>query len=1750
MKSRYVLFFAVAVAMVFVLPAVLGAVTVTVVDQNGDLITGGFYWLLEEDNTNVTVPGALVSDSIGVDIHASHAPVVKQGEAVGASALISTNPLQRYFISVLPLDGYSNSGGVIEKNQNDVTIVVRNEPLPTAQISVLVFEDHGPINNAYDANETLLADFTVIVSDIAGQLLLDVFGNQLGTVYQSNPDGSIILDAEGLPIVETVGDGIVKTDVNGEALIKYLAPGKYGIEIIPPDGTDWIQTSTIEGTPVIDAWVQANEPEVFVEGFGTGFKHAAFGFVSPSNLPWAMDPPTSTGTIQGRLVYNHFSRPPFLQGYFSGEVVPDGMVGLNDPVTSAGLVAVSCDADGYFYIPNVPPGTYELVTWDEALDSLFGFNQVVVPQGGGVVDLNDVLAFSWFGRLKGNVFIDQDLDGYRDIAEEGISDQAVLLRFRDGTIYQETVTVPDGSYEFLEVFPFFKWLITEVDFISYKATGATFAVDQGGEIPVSDGWDTPSFGALNPQPQVAVNPNTGNNLSRTETGEVLTQAMHLFLGQTNVIDWGKAPYGAGENGGISGIVYYATTRAEDDPRYAAADPWEPGIPRVQLNLYLDQDLDDQIDDLDGNGIQLADVDNYPFGWADGGPKGIEDIDHNYPGQTEGMFDPGDAIQITYTDSWDDSEPTDCVQDIPVVHGQPVPECFDNFGTWNQLRPGVFDGGFAFASYFPGGIASGSTEVDGLPKGYYIVEAATPFGYDLVKEEDKNVDFGDSFSPPVELLPPACVGDMRVVPDFLSLFPGVDTAYAGQTRPLCNRKVVRVSEGLNAAAEFFFFTKAPKAARVVGFVNNDLAAEFDSTSPVYGEKSAPAWLPVSFQDYLGNEIVRVYTDEFGAYNALLPSAFTNNLPIPSGMSPQMISACLNHPFMQDPNNPGAVIPDPWYDPDFSQACWIFHYLPGMTTYLDTPIVPVAASAGYKKAQVDAEPVDGTPVIFSVEGPSGGPIVCSAGELITITSVGQKLVPNPDYDFSIPNSQKTEIRDYGFGNVRGTVMIGHKVIEPSQVKWNPNGSVIKFLLPSGVLTGDITIIRGDNGLQTPYGVTLQVGDCGPNIHYVSEGQSIQNAIDTAQPCDTIIIGPGTYNEAIILYKKITLQGSGAESTVINGYPYPTAQLTSWTQSIQERAAQGYFPLPVGLNAKEHPALFVSAAAGVFNGSCPARVDGLTFTGSLAGGGIYIDSNVNALEISNNIVRGNQGANGAGITVGTPDTVSSNRSLYIHDNVIVKNGSRTGGGGISLYTGSDDYKVSNNFIVGNMSSNLGGGILHRGYSPNGLIQENIISFNEVFFGGQIGGDGGGIAISGSETPGNALAPSDGTGNVTIDKNVLQGNIAGAGSGGAIFATDMNGLLDAGNTQAEWFTLSVFNNKIVNNVAAYFGAGISLRNVASVNIIHNTVANNDSIATAAISFAANAMDSTPQPSGVVSARNSQFFVDFFGQEYPNPLLEDNIITNNRSFYWDSSLNSNAGGLAPNPSDPIWDLGVVETVVPAWLNPMNCVLSDTTGYDISNLSVDPLFNGMYFNTLDSAAVLDEGGNFITVRMKPLKPHFGDYGLSEVSPVIDGATGNYLSLYPELQSDIDGQTRVQCTPAADIGADEVYASVVGTDIQIDAQANVSVVPSGSIRRVNIGITITNNGPECSGAIKVTQIIPAGAKWVRRTLPGVVIEQRGNTITYTLSSLDSGGSNVLKSAVWVNLQQGESVDHVHFLESSWPTDVNLSNNESVVTTTGN
>ncbi len=442
--------------------------------------------------------------------------------------------------------------------------------------------------------------------------------------------------------------------------------------------------------------------------------------------------------------------------------------------------------------------------------------------------------------------------------------------------------------------------------------------------------------------------------------------MILYNGNNAKIDWGRVPYALGENGGIVGVVYYAVTRAQADPRLATAETWEPGIPDVTINLY-------KVTGYDTNGKPI----------------------------TQG------PINTYLTDSWDKSLPTGCKAAMQAaglsLNPQGIPmdkyiDCAETIPFWNQTKPAVFDGGYAFVPDAQG---------NPLPAGEYVVEVILPAGYELVKEEDVNaIVAGDTYTPSTPqpaLLPAECVGADHLVPPTHS-FDGslIDESspvfpYVGQTRPLCDKKLVRLSDGQNAAADFHLWTFVPPAGRIVGLVTDDLTLEYRRGSPRLSDKIGVPFLPVSIQDFKGHELLRTYSDEWGQYNALVPSSYSVNVPLPTGVSPNIVQIFLNHPGF-DPAHP-----DPYYNSGYPVISVNMDVWPGKTTYADTPIVPISPNTG----TLDCDLPDETPIISEVNGPAGGPWVETTPGTVTITSVGMKAISN------------SSTRDYGFGSSAGKV-----------------------------------------------------------------------------------------------------------------------------------------------------------------------------------------------------------------------------------------------------------------------------------------------------------------------------------------------------------------------------------------------------------------------------------------------------------------------------------------------------------------------------------------------------------------------------------------------------------------------------------------------------------------------------------------------------------------------------------------------------------
>ncbi len=729
-----------------------------------------------------------------------------------------------------------------------------------------------------------------------------------------------------------------------------------------------------------------------------------------------------------------------------------------------------------------------------------------------------------------------NVDGQGNPTEPGLALVATNIRFRDGSFSNFNNTDLNGFAGFNEVFPLFNWYVIETDSTRYKTTGVHVVYDAGGPTD-GNGGGTSAIGQNfantienNPLPtdlrvpgsrycakadcpanDTGFNPGTSTSYNPSiigSTGRVDpplwfgSYGWQGFSGQNSFLEFGKKPFAVGENGGIHGHVVYASTRPFDDPQLLLQLSWEPLVPHVRVNLYKEDLASDGVTST----LTLVDyTDTSSFDdWAQGfRTDGVPNM--NCPGQsTTDVFFFGLESQPNYLD-WYNSQHSG-----PVV--TPLPnssqfKCYDGMHNWNQLQPAPYDGMYTFpsvtsfdpktgkpaGSHCTGCIANPTSATVAanltaatdpnydpyragqpmLPAGKYVVEVVVPPGYELVKEEDKNILIGDNYIAPavqqfgglgsIYILPDQaeiaanynstnplnsttglgrvgnlpshegdtgsvetfwpCVGAARVVPDFISLFPGSgeNAPFAGATRNLCDRKEITLTDQTSALAKFYIFTPTHIAAHYTGIITDDFTAEFDPFSPQFGEKFAPAYLPVSLKDWAGNEVSRTYSDEFGNYTGLNYSTWEVNPPNPTGYGPTMMVTCMNDAGT-------GTTPDPLFQPAYSQFCYELPFMPGQTGYFDTPVVPTSAfSEGYNHP--DCNYPDATPSISEVDGDGVGPWVSAAGKKITIKALGDasanQLVDT--YGYSGPSitdtrfNQQKVTRHYGFGTTAGTVAL---------------------------------------------------------------------------------------------------------------------------------------------------------------------------------------------------------------------------------------------------------------------------------------------------------------------------------------------------------------------------------------------------------------------------------------------------------------------------------------------------------------------------------------------------------------------------------------------------------------------------------------------------------------------------------------------------------------------------------------------------------
>jgi len=1176
-----------------------------------------------------------------------------------------------------------------------------------------------------------------------------------------------------------------------------------------------------------------------------------------------------TNTVTGSVTDERMSRSPDERLYSSGDyssfAFTQCYVSLGDP-DGLDFMFTKCAADGSFSFANVPKGNWRITVFDQWNDMLVDglSTPVAVAGNGSTTPMGQIAMNQWQANIYTRTFFDVNGDGVSNVdssgnpTEPGLTLVPTNIRFRDGSYSNFNNTDLNGFAGFNEIFPLFSWYVIETDTTRFKSTGAHVVYDAGGPADGNPGCGTGGVAPCgtsviannlaNTAEQVPLpanlhvpgarycasadcpaGDNTGGSTGRVDPPVVhpygSTYGWQGFSGQNSFIEFAKKPFAAGENGGIHGHVVYASTRPFDDPQLLLQLSWEPLVPNVTVNLYKEGTAPDG-----SQSLTLVDTTQTSSwdAWAQGfRSDGIPNM--NCPGQFKDTTTPSDLFFFTLFNQpmWLDA--------YNFQHGGPAPrslpnnsqfKCYDGMHNWNQIQPAPYDGMYQFPSVTSIDPASGKpagtnctgciTDPDSsdsyragtpmLPAGKYVVEVIVPPGYELVKEEDKNILIGDNYiAPPTQqfaglgnifILPDQatvasaynpnnpqnptsdlgvvprhegdtgsvesfwpCVGASRIVPDYISLFPGSQevSPFAGVTRNLCDRKEVTLDDQTSALAKFYIFTSTHVAAHFTGVITDDFTSEFDPFSPQFGEKFSPANLPISIKDWTGTEISRVYTDQWGAFDGLNYSTWEVNPPNPTGYAPQMMITCMN-----DPGD--GTTPDPLYNPSYSQFCYEIPFMPGQTQYMDTPVVPTSAFAGAGYNNPDCAYPDATPAIKRViSSDIVGPWVSAAGHTLTITAMGDQLVNNYGYSgpsaTNFPFNQKQVTRHYGFGNTAGKVTIGGVTATASA--WSD--SSITVTVPGGVpdcavqQQGASTaqcgqlLITAANGKQSIDAVTVTIGGKTPTV--LNLGQTIQSAIDASVPGDMIIVPPGTYNEMLLMWKPVRLQGVGAASSILNASTHPAGKMDPWRRQVvclfglalngQPRTSSNPYAPPDstftcgstngtawGAFDSAHPQVDRIPLEGILgwdttvNGNLAEMLQEPTLMGAYEGAGITVLGKGVSLDATgldpfspaafgtgaeSTFPAGTRLLTAADCNAGQGGTNPYPSNFYCNpssiDGLTVSNSSQ-GGGGIFVHAWGHNLQIANNRVTNNTGTLTGGITVGQGESPDAYLAPDTSS------------------------------------------------------------------------------------------------------------------------------------------------------------------------------------------------------------------------------------------------------------------------------------------------------------------------------------------------------------------------------------------------------------------------------------------------------------
>jgi len=375
-------------------------------------------------------------------------------------------------------------------------------------------------------------------------------------------------------------------------------------------GEEWLQTNTLDGQKAHDSFMKVGGPAYFQE-FGPAGYHVSIGFANPkiingrlaelcASLTTTANPTPCSNKIHGTVTDMRVSRTPDQRLYSSGDHSALGFtqcyISFGDP-DDDDVAFTKCNADGTFDFSGLPDGNWRITIFDQWNDQIVDGLSTPVALGPAHRDVAmEIPVQQWHTNIYTASYFDNNGNGVRDADEPGLSLVPTNIRFRDGSYSNFNNTDLAGNAGFNEIFPLFNWYIVETDTARYKQTGVHVVYDAGGPADNNGGGpggvgssivgNLANSNETNHLPSdlhfpgsiycadadcasASIATGTGNTNSpstgRIDPPWVITEAWQGFIGQAEYLEFGKAPFAAGENGGIHGEVIYASTRPFDDP---------------------------------------------------------------------------------------------------------------------------------------------------------------------------------------------------------------------------------------------------------------------------------------------------------------------------------------------------------------------------------------------------------------------------------------------------------------------------------------------------------------------------------------------------------------------------------------------------------------------------------------------------------------------------------------------------------------------------------------------------------------------------------------------------------------------------------------------------------------------------------------------------------------------------------------------------------------------------------------------------------------------------------------------------------------------------------------------------------------------------------------------------------------------------------------------------------------------------------